>query len=80
MILLASVAATAVPTRLDPLQLFLDADVVVQAVIVGLVLASVWAWTIIVSFSLRMAGVRRRSTAFERDFWDSDQPEAVLAG
>jgi biopolymer transport protein TolQ len=76
--LFASVAASA-PTRLDPLELFLEADILVQAVIVGLVLASIWVWTIIVSFSLRMNGVRRRSTAFEQDFWESDQPETLVA-
>jgi biopolymer transport protein TolQ len=76
--LFASVAASA-PTRLDPLELFLEADILVQAVIVGLVLASIWVWTIIVSFSLRMSGVRRRSTAFEQDFWESDQPETLVA-
>ena len=50
--LISAVATTTTaPTRLDPLQLFLDADIVVQVVIVGLVLASIWVWTIIVSFS-----------------------------
>ena len=49
------------PTRLDPVKLFLDADIVVQVVMAGLLLASVWVWTIIVAFSLRMGGVRRRS-------------------
>jgi len=73
-------AAVEVPSRLDPLELFLDADVVVQGVIVGLVLASVWVWTIIVAFSLRMGRVRRRSAGFERDFWDSAQPEALVGG
>ena len=59
----ASLAITAVaaPSRLDPLQLFLDADIVVQAVIAGLVLASIWVWMIVVSFSRRMGKVRRRS-------------------
>ncbi|HYD23706.1 MAG TPA: protein TolQ [Croceibacterium sp.] len=81
MTLLAAVStASAVPTRLDPLQLFLDADIVVQVVIVGLVLASIWVWTIIVSFSMRMGQVRRRSDAFEQDFWDADQPEALVTG
>jgi biopolymer transport protein TolQ len=82
MTLIASVATTAIsaPTRLDPLQLFLDADIVVQVVIIGLVLASIWVWTIIVSFSLRMAGVRRRSRRFEADFWESDQPETLVGG
>ena len=73
-------AVPAASSRLDPLQLFLDADIVVQVVIVGLVLASIWVWTIVVSFSLRMGRVRSRSRAFEQDFWESDQPEALVSG
>ena len=52
-------AAATAPTRLDPLQLFLDADLVVQAVIAGLLVASVWVWAIIVSFSMRMSKIDR---------------------
>jgi len=81
MILLAAASTVAdVPSHLDPLKLFLDADIVVQVVMIGLILASIWTWTIIVSFSLRMAKVRRASAAFEQDFWDSDQPETLLSG
>ena len=81
MTLISAVATTAAPpTRLDPLELFLHADIVVQVVIVGLVLASIWVWTIVVSFSLRMGRVRSRSSAFEQDFWDADQPETLVSG
>ena len=62
-------AAAGAPTRLDPVKLFLDADIVVQVVMAGLVLASVWVWMIVVGFSLRMAGIRKRCDAYERDFW-----------
>ena len=71
----SSIAAGAVesgtvgPTRLDPLELFLQADIVVQAVIVGLILASIWTWTIIVSFSMRRSKLERRSRDFEDDFF-----------
>ncbi|ANU07301.1 protein TolQ [Paraurantiacibacter namhicola] len=68
----------AAPTRLDPLQLFLDADIVVQAVIVGLVIASIWSWAIIVSFWLRMAGVKRRANSFEADFMEAEDPHSLL--
>ena len=34
--------AAAAPTRLDPIRLFLDADIVVQLVMTGLLLASIW--------------------------------------
>ena len=82
MTLIASVAATVaeMPEGLNPVQLFLDADIVVQVVIAGLALASLWVWTIIISFSMRMAGVRRRSREFEAEFWDTDQPEALVSG
>lgn len=76
----AAAAATGAPDHLNPVKLFLDADIVVQIVMVGLLLASVWAWTIIVSFSMRMGRVRRRSAAFEQDFWDSEQPETLVQG
>ena len=62
---LAAAAAAAAPNHLNPVKLFLDADIVVQAVMVGLLLASVWTWMIIVSFSLRMGAVRRRCRDYE---------------
>jgi biopolymer transport protein TolQ len=66
------------PSRVNPVRLFLDADIVVQAVMAGLILASVWTWTIIVSFSLRIAAVRRRCRAYEEDFWQTDNVDAFL--
>jgi biopolymer transport protein TolQ len=77
---LLAAATAAAPSRLDPLQLFLDADIVVQVVIIGLVLASIWVWAIIVSFSLRMGKVSRRSAAFEREFLLAKEPETLLEG
>ena len=55
----------------SPIKLFLDADLVVKAVIIGLALASIWAWTIIVSFTIKMSGIRRQSEKFESEFWES---------
>lgn len=69
----------AAPTRLDPVKLFFDADIVVQSVMAGLVIASVWVWAIIISFSLRMAGIRKRSEAYERDFWKASDIDAFQA-
>ncbi len=64
--------APAAPTRLDPIQLFLDADIVVQVVMGGLLLASVWVWMIIVSFSLRMGRLRSQTREYESEFWQAD--------
>lgn len=52
----------------SPVELFLQADWVVKAVIIGLALASIWAWTIIVSFMLKMSKINGDSDRFERDF------------
>lgn len=67
------------PTRLDPVQLFFDADIVVQSVMAGLIIASVWVWAIIISFSLRMAGIGKRTEAYERDFWKAADIDAFQA-
>ncbi|AKM11627.1 biopolymer transporter ExbB [Croceicoccus naphthovorans] len=69
---------TAAPTRLDPVQLFLDADIVVQAVMAGLILASIWVWAIIVSFSMKMGSIDRRNRAFEERFWQADDIEPLV--
>jgi len=80
MIAVAGVAApVAGPTRLDPIELFLQADIIVQAVMVGLILASIWTWAIIISFSLRIGGLNRKSRGYEADFWDTKDREAALS-
>ncbi|MGX7952075.1 protein TolQ [Tsuneonella sp. HG249] len=72
-------AATAeLPGRLNPVKLFLDADIVVQAVMLGLLLASVWTWMIIVGFSMRMSAVKRRCADYEGQFWEADSFEALM--
>ncbi|MDE2562313.1 MAG: protein TolQ [Sphingomonadales bacterium] len=68
--------ATIAPTRLNPVQLFLDADIVVQLVMAGLILASVWVWTIIFSFWLKMGAVQRRSAKYEGEFWQAKDLDA----
>ena len=57
---------------MSPLALFLQADIVVKAVIVGLLLASIWTWAIIVGHALRLRRASTGSQAFERDFLKAD--------
>lgn len=64
--------------RLNPVELFLQADIVVQAVMTGLILASIWVWMIIVSFSLRMGKLERASRSYEDEFWESDDQGRML--
>jgi len=74
-----SAAAVAAPRHLNPVKLFLDADIVVQVVMSGLILASIWVWTIVVSFSLRHRAVARRCDDYERDFWKATDIAAFQA-
>ena len=54
---------------LSPIALFLQADIVVKAVMIGLLLASIWTWTIIVGHGRKLSRVQKETEAFERDFW-----------
>ncbi|HYW17459.1 MAG TPA: protein TolQ [Allosphingosinicella sp.] len=57
---------------MSPVALFLQADIVVKSVIVGLILASIWTWAIIIGHALRLRRASAGSQAFERDFWKAD--------
>ena len=50
---------TAPTDMMSPLALFLHADIVVKAVMIGLALASIWTWTIIISFGLKIGKIGR---------------------
>ena len=77
-LLTAAPAIGGAPDHLDPVKLFLDADIVVQLVMAGLLIASVWVWTIIVSFSFRLAAAKRRCARFEEEFWRADDFDAFM--
>ena len=57
---------------MSPLSLFLQADIVVKIVMVGLLIASIWTWAIIFSHTARLRGIQRRSDAYEADFWKAN--------
>ena len=78
-LVLFAAAAPAAPQHLNPLKLFMDAVIVVQVVMAGLILASIWVWTIIVSFSLRHSAMKQRCDAYERDFWKAENIDAFQA-
>ena len=75
---LLSAAAAPAPTRLDPVELFFQADIIVQAVMIGLIVASVWVWTIIVSFSLRLGKLDKASRDYEDTFWGESDTQALV--
>jgi biopolymer transport protein TolQ len=59
-------------STMSPIALFMRADTVVEIVMAGLILASIWTWTIIVGQWLRMRRVGRDNDRFEREFWKSE--------
>lgn len=61
---------------MSPLNLFLQADIVVKIVMLGLLAASVWTWAIIFTHSIRLKSINRRTDAFERDFWAAQDIDA----
>ena len=62
----------AASSSMSPVALFLQADIVVKAVMAGLLLASVWTWAIIIGQAMKLRRAARGSAAFERDFWKAD--------
>ena len=80
-----SLAATGIGTAaaaatLSPIALFLQADIVVKCVMLGLLAASIWTWAIILGHSVRLSRVAKRSEAFERDFWKADDIDRLYEG
>lgn len=58
--------------RMSPVALFLEADIVVKVVMIGLLAASIWTWAIIVAQYWKMRRLSRENERFERDFWKSE--------
>ena len=57
---------------MSPVTLFLQADIVVKVVMVGLLLASIWTWAIIVAHWWKVRRLARESERLERDFWKAE--------
>jgi biopolymer transport protein TolQ len=62
---------------LSPFALFLQADIVVKAVMLGLLLASVWSWAIILERSRRLTKLNGEAAKFEDWFWKSDNLDTL---
>ena len=58
-------------STMSPVALFMQADIVVKGVMVLLILASIWTWTIILGHAIRIHRVGRGNSVFEREFWKS---------
>jgi biopolymer transport protein TolQ len=57
---------------MSPIALFMQADLVVKSVMVGLILASIWTWAIIIGHAFRLRKIARENERFEKEFWAAD--------
>ncbi len=62
-------AAGAAAEMMSPIALFMQADIVVKAVMIGLILASIWTWAIIIGHAARIRKAAHENERFEKDFW-----------
>jgi len=59
------------------IELFRNAHLVVQLVIVGLLLASIWSWAIIIEKLFLFAKTRKETGKFEQVFWSGQSLEEL---
>ena len=73
----AILAAPEVGGDISLVTLFMEAHIVVKIVIVGLLLASVWSWAIIIDKTLLFGRIRRQMDRFEKQFWSGQSLEEL---
>ena len=67
--MLDQIGLAATKSAMSPVALFLQADWVVKAVMIGLILASIYVWAVIVGHGHSVRKLMQRCDGFERDFW-----------
>jgi len=70
---------TASADMMSPLNLFLHADIVVKIVMLGLLAASIWTWSIIFTHAMRLRRIRRQTAAYENEFWQANDIDTFHA-
>lgn len=69
----ADIAGSAPAMDMSVFGMFLHADFVVKAIIVGLLLASFWCWAIIFDKYLTFKNAKAKGERFEKEFWQADE-------
>ena len=64
---------------MSPWALFMQADLVVKAVMIGLLLASIWSWAIIFERSRRLRQIDEEAAGFEERFWKAKTLDELQA-
>ncbi len=66
-------------SMLNPVALFLAADWVVKAIMIGLAVASVWSWGVIIDKAIRFTKLNRQAEAFEKELNSGRSLEDIAA-
>lgn len=69
--------ALAAPSDISLLGLFLEAHIVVKVVMLGLLLASVWSWAIMVDKTILYSRTKKQLDRFESVFWSGQSLEEL---
>ena len=67
------------PDSFSVIAIFLRADWVVKAVLIGLLVASLWSWTVIIDKLVRFTALNREADAFEKEVASGRPLEDVAA-
>jgi biopolymer transport protein TolQ len=62
---------------LSPWALFLEADIIVKLVMLGLLAASIWSWAIIIERSRTLRAMNAQAKQFEEWFWKAESLDAL---
>jgi biopolymer transport protein TolQ len=73
-----TIAAVAAVNHMSAWGLFLQADIIVKGVMIGLILASLWSWAIIFDKVLRLRSLFRQAEDFEEKFWSGSSLEDLF--
>lgn len=69
--------ALSAPGNISLIGLFLEAHIVVKVVMLGLLLASVWSWAIMIDKTLLFGRTKRQQDRFETVFWSGQSLEEL---
>jgi biopolymer transport protein TolQ len=72
-----AVGAAAAHSDLSIWGLFMQADLIVKTVMLGLLGASIWCWAIIIDKAMLFTRVQREMNRFERTFWSGQSLEEL---
>lgn len=76
----SSVPLGEVETEFSIVSLFMKADIIVKLIMIGLILASIWSWMIVVDKFLSFRLLKKRASDFEETFWSGRTLEELDAG